>query len=243
MIVHWSDLHVGARDVRDEAIARLVTHLLSWCEPEVTLLVITGDLTEDTRPREWARLRALLMPAVSAGVRLACVPGNHDTARWGIGRVTAEHRARMDEHLGDLMAWHAPRWPRQTVAPDGGRVVGLDSTEGQEGELHAPLARGELGRMQLARLAALGLGVRDVVLLHHHPWWGDAAHALEDADQARLLLSRAGLVLYGHQHVRYDALHGRARCIASCSTARTGLYRVWSWGLDGWGSVELMAWG
>lgn len=242
MIVHWTDLHIGARDVRDQAVARLVSHLLSWCEPEITLLAITGDLTEDTQPSEWERLRALLMPLATAGVRLACVPGNHDCARWGIGRVTREHRARMDEHLGDMMAWHGPRWPRQTVAPDGGRVIGLDSTEGQQGELMPHLARGELGRMQLARLAALGLGVRDVVLLHHHPWWSDPLLLLEDAPQARLLLQRAGLVLYGHQHVRYDATHGRARCVASCSTSRTGLYDVWSWGEDGWGCVELGAW-
>lgn len=205
-IIHLSDTHG-----EEAAIRRLVAHILSRPDLAACAVAITGDITDDSKPSEWRAVQTALASLVGL-VPIWAVPGNHDCGAMGItyDPERAERARRICDMISTtpivtspsgLRVWRWGTW----------RVVGLDSQAGNAGELLPPLARGEIGR---AQLAALEVELQDpaptVVLLHHHPRWDEAFHVLEDAGELTRLIARrpnVRAVLFGHQHV--EALWGK----------------------------------
>ncbi|MHA6625620.1 metallophosphoesterase [Pseudonocardia sichuanensis] len=153
-------------------------------------LVLTGDLTEHGRPREYRRLREIVEPAARRlGAPLVWAAGNHDD------------RAALREHL---LGEPPSAEPLDSVVRVGDlRIVVLDSTV--PGHPHGALRPAQLERLraELAEPAPAG-----TVLALHHPPLPSAAPLAASIPLLRredLAAAIAGtdvrLVLAGHTHV------------------------------------------
>ncbi|WP_345609863.1 metallophosphoesterase [Pseudonocardia adelaidensis] len=158
-------------------------------------LVLTGDLTEDGRPAQYRRLRAIVEPAAARlGAALVYVAGNHDD------------RAALREHLLDEPPSTEPLDHTVRVAIGNGadvRIAVLDSTVPGHG--HGALDAEQLDRLR-AELAEPAPG--GTVLALHHPPLPSAAPLAASIPLLRredLAAAVAGtdvrLVLAGHTHV------------------------------------------
>lgn len=205
-IIHLSDTHGEAA-----ALKRIVSHILARPDLAACAVAITGDITDDSKPSEWRAVQTALAPLVGL-VPIWAVPGNHDCGAMGI--TYDPERAERARAVCDMISTTPI-----TTSPSGlrvwrwgvWRIVGLDSQAGNAGELLPPLARGEIGRAQLAALEVeLADPAPTVILLHHHPRWSEPLHTLEDAGELTRMIARrpqVKAVLYGHQHV--EALWGK----------------------------------
>ena len=214
----WSDLHIG-REGALEALERLVRYQIDHAHQEGDVILCLGDITDNGAPSEYGEARALLM---RASAPVLALPGNHDAGRLGID-YDARARGYFDSVLNDALVAEllsyggevsgAPldkpeAWPILVRPREGAPIILLDSTQGQDGELLPNLARGELGAAQILRLGKLleQLERPALVCLHHHPYWSDFAHALEDERALSATLRRYSRkilgVVFGHKHQR-----------------------------------------
>lgn len=239
-LIHWSDLHVGQHPGRLATLHQLVARVVERARAgEQLAVIITGDVTESGAQLELDAARHALAPLASAAVPIVAVPGNHDCGAHGI-IWCGDARARYEAWHRDVCApSEADRWPREWWLGDL-RVIGLDSQAGNARDILPPLARGEVGTLQLVRLEVmLQTPAPTVVILHHHPLWHDIAHILEDARELRALIERrrhVGLVLFGHQHRTYRQVWGEGQVIycAASDTTRTRQWVEWQReGMDG----------
>lgn len=203
VIAHWSDLHSGETALNMERTANLARQLRARHDAgEEIALAISGDCTHDGSASEWAALARALSPLLGH-VPIFMVPGNHDAGALGI--TYDDERARRTSREIGLMAPHERFAHGVRVWHWGGyKILGLDSTRGNDDDWFPPLARGELGQEQLVALELeLQEEVPTLVILHHHPLWSEWAHALEDCEALLALLDRrehVTHVLYGHKH-------------------------------------------
>jgi 3',5'-cyclic-AMP phosphodiesterase len=202
-LIHTSDWHIGGQAGEARQAEQLVAHLLARPDLDQLALVITGDITDDGQAAQWRVVQRTLAPLTGL-LPIFMVPGNHDVGDHGI-TFDPVRAARSCDFI-DAIATTPIRTVRGMRVWEWAahKIVGLDSTRGQAGELLPPLARGELGAEQLAALEAeLMDDIDTIILLHHHPRWHDQAHLLEDAGALTHLLNRrprVRAVLYGHQH-------------------------------------------
>lgn len=229
-IAHLSDLHAGARDVSHETLTDM---FLAVAEERVDVCAITGDLSESGEVREYDMLRPGLVMLQSTGIKVAAVPGNHDVAWRGVGGYDDQRCASFDDLPSN---WYGPAWPRRL-----GSIYGLNSSLGQRGERIPSLARGEIGKLQMARLKALGYGMKDVLLLHHHPLWLDALHVLEDHATLVPIVVAMGfrVCLFGHQHVPFRKRVGETWFIAAGSTTRERWFEIIDLNYGGTGTLRI----
>lgn len=202
-VLHLSDLHVGEHPGRRAALARIVTWIIANLSAATTLVAVTGDITHNGLPGEWSKASAELARLRVAGFVVVPVPGNHDCGMLGL-TWRADRRAGFDRLWREVASQPlASRWP-QVVLFGGWRFIALDSCEGNSDDW-IPLARGELGKAQIARLegelAELGPAC---VLLHHHVIDSNPTTQLDEAEGVAELLGRRALplLLNGHRHKR-----------------------------------------
>ncbi|MCO5167146.1 MAG: metallophosphoesterase [Planctomycetes bacterium] len=189
-IAHLSDLHFGAED--PGACAALVRDL-ERARPAA--VVVSGDLTQRARRREFAAARRFLarLPAPTL-----VVPGNHDVAPvYRPLRRLLGPFDRYQEHIG-------PDLEPDLLLP-GLSLVGI----------RTPTARHVTsGRVSPARLLDLrrrldGLPPSTRVLVAHHPFlaptWGRHHRPLRGLAATLEVVDEAGvdLLLAGHCHVSF----------------------------------------
>ncbi|SIQ84187.1 MULTISPECIES: phosphodiesterase [Acidiphilium] len=211
LIAHLTDLHVRPfgratnRVVETNLMVERAVRQVAGFAPAA--VVITGDLTENGLPEEYAELRRLLEG------RLACpvyvVPGNHD------------RRASLRSALG---AWPGVRTDSAFVhyAADIGplRLIMLDSVVPGAG--HGELCSERLAFLERALDAAQD---RPVLIGLHHPPFMTGIAAMDAiplrAPEALLaLIARHGrvlAVLCGHHHRVIMAQHGGAMLLAGAA--------------------------
>lgn len=196
LIAQITDLHLTrpgqlAYGVVDTvALTRAAVDCLARVEPRPDVVLVTGDLTFDGDPEEYAHvarlLRDLPMPWLA-------IPGNHDR-RANMQAVLDPATCPAGEVPGRL-CWAAEGWPV--------RLLALDTLV--EGE-----AWGEVGAAQLDWLAGkldAAPGRPTVVLMHHPPVPSGIAHmdriACRDGAPLAALIARhpqVERVLCGHIH-------------------------------------------
>ncbi len=184
-VVHLSDLHFGR--TRPELLEPLVAAIAAT-NPD--LVVVSGDLTQRARNRQFAAARGFLDRLDAP--RLV-VPGNHDIPLGNLAsRLTdpfRRYRRWIDRDL-------EPRFSDSELA-----VVGINTVD--------PLAwqRGRIGNRAtfraMAALADAGAATRIVVV--HHPFEhlpGEPKALMRHAGRGIDALTRAGadVVLSGHLH-------------------------------------------
>ena len=185
-LVHVSDLHFG-RD-KPELLAPLAA-AIGAARPD--LLVVSGDLTQRARNRQFAAARRFLDGLEAPWL---CVPGNHDVPLGNLGARLLRPYRRYRRWIADELE---PVWSDGEIA-----VAGLNTTDPlawQRGK-----ARGAAIARVCRRLEATGAPLR-VVVAHHPflqlpaepktPMWG-AASGIEALAECGV-----ALVLSGHLHV------------------------------------------
>jgi 3',5'-cyclic AMP phosphodiesterase CpdA len=203
-ILHFSDLHFGARD--DPTFHEAVGSLVAQKQPG--LIVATGDLTNRGLPAQHDRAATFLR---GLGPPVVAVPGNHDIPYTFPARFTNPWR-EFDR------VWETTEPVHST---DAVHLVGVNSVRPwrhQSGGVDdAQLARVE------QRLAEAPLGALRVVALHHQligaPWrTRKKPVARRNHVLARLVDSGADLILGGHIHQgtvserhEFEVLEGKAR--------------------------------
>jgi 3',5'-cyclic AMP phosphodiesterase CpdA len=185
-ILHFSDLHFGARD--DPAFQQAIGAFAAQAQPE--LIVATGDLTNRGRPAQHDRAAAFLR---GLGAPVVAVPGNHDIPYTLPARFTRPWR-----QFDRLWETTEPVYSTGAV-----HLVGVNSVRPWRHQ------SGGVDDAQLARvaerLALAPAGTLRVVALHHQligaPWrTRKKPVARRNHVLASLVDSGAELIIGGHIH-------------------------------------------
>lgn len=216
-LVHLSDLHFGAITMgRPEALREAVQAV------GADLTVISGDLTQKGRHREFVAAREFL--ETLPGPRFV-VPGNHDMPHGVHLWARFEHPWRtFREVMGEEL--------EPTLHVPGMVVAGMNS--GRPGGLYVDWSRGRLSAGQLIRLRQQYLEAAPealrVLVVHHPPAappQGTRRHLIDKRPALFGALNEAGvdLVLSGHFHLSYavpvklPGVHPRHFVLSVTSTA------------------------
>lgn len=218
-IAHLSDLHFGriAHPGIVDALVREVN------DRPVDLVVLSGDLTQRARPREFAAAQRML---AAFQPRTLVVPGNHDVYPWWrpLRRLATPLRRYRRAITDDL----APTFSRDGVA-----VLGLATPYGAtiKGGRVSPSDRKALREY----FASSGEESFKVLVLHHHLAEIRSLGPHDVARQARKALDAAvdvgvDLILCGHLHVSHIeplTIIPRAHriVVASAGTATSNRWR------------------
>ena len=185
-IAHLSDLHFGRHD---ETTADRLLADISGAQPDLT--VITGDLTQRARHRQFAAARAFLEKLPRPVV---AIPGNHDVPLYDIVERFLGRLARYRRYISAELQ---PFFTDDEIA-----LLGLNTARS------ATFANGRISHRQSAAIKTVFSEVpagRFRILAIHHPLVvpiaansvpvGRAALALEAITEAGVRL-----VLSGHSH-------------------------------------------
>jgi len=219
-IAHFSDLHFG-RIAHSGVVDALVEEVN---RQDVSLAVLSGDLTQRARPREFEAAQdflALLEPPTLV------VPGNHDVYPWWHPiRRLRNPLARYRRYITDDLA--------PTFHADGVAVLGLSTAYG----LTIKSGRVAASDRQAIRDYFGGMADRHfkVLVLHHHltklrslgphDIVGQARHTLQTAVEEGV-----DLILCGHLHVsRIEPVEiipaDHRAVVASAGTATSNRWRT-----------------
>jgi 3',5'-cyclic AMP phosphodiesterase CpdA len=186
-IAHLSDLHFGRHN---EAVAELLLADLSRARPD--LVVITGDLTQRARHRQFAAARVFLERLPRPVI---VIPGNHDVPLYDVVERFVGRLARYRRYICDELQ---PFFGDDEIA-----LLGLNTARS------AAFSNGRISYGQAAAIKSVFAKVpadRLRILAIHHPLAvpvaaGDLA-PVGRAPMARRAMTEAGvrLVLSGHYH-------------------------------------------
>lgn len=213
-VAHLSDLHFGRHD---ETVAERLLSDISEMRPD--LVVITGDLTQRARHRQFAAARAFLEKLPRP---ILVVPGNHDVPLYDVierfvGRLARYRRyicAELQPFLvDDEIAVLGLNTARSATVSDG-RIsyTQADVMKGIFAEvpagrlrilaIHHPLAvpagAGDValvGRAAMARDAATAAGIRVVLSGHHHRAFSGGLSGSDVVAEGSILLVHAGTAI------------------------------------------------
>ena len=169
-------------------------------QPQLAMLLVTGDISQDGSPASYGQFRAM---SATLAAPARWIAGNHD--HWPVIRSLCGDSDLL-EPVVDIGGW---------------RITMLDSTV-------AGVVAGYLSEQQLELLEDSLRQAPEryhLVCLHHHPVniacrWMDAI-GLRNADQLFAVLDRFPQVrglLWGHIHQEIDRMRGNLRLLASPST-------------------------
>jgi Icc protein len=206
LLVQLSDSHLFAEaggkllgmDTCDSL--RQVIEQMQQEQPDIDLILATGDLSQDGSQASYERFRSL---TDSLGAPVRWLAGNHDEMPPMQAVCTG---TPLLEPVFDIGAW---------------RVIMLDSSI--PGAVPGFLAESQLALLERALSEAPQR--HHLICLHHHPVpigckWMDPI-GLRNADALFAILDRhpqARAVLWGHVHQEFDQMRGNLRLIASPST-------------------------
>jgi 3',5'-cyclic AMP phosphodiesterase CpdA len=187
VIAHISDLHFGRVG---EAALQALHDAISKLQPD--LLVVSGDLTQRARAREFQQARAFLDSLVPPRI---VVPGNHDVPLYNI---VARWLTPLDKYRRHVESNLAPTFADPEIA-----VMGLSTARS------LTVKDGRLNREQMDQACAFFGGYRAAqmrILVTHHPF--DAAQKKHEGDivqrsqQAVSSFTACGvdMILSGHMH-------------------------------------------
>jgi 3',5'-cyclic AMP phosphodiesterase CpdA len=204
-LAHLSDIHFGCEDA---AACEGAIEALSAFAPD--LVVVTGDLTRDGLPSEFAAVRAWLdrLP----GPKLV-TPGNHDTPYWNIPLRAVLPFGRYRRFIGLVS---------EAVDVAGVRARAVNSARGAQPRLNWSKGAVNLRRVRAAAIELAGGGTALTVFACHHPLREVEGERVAggvrrgEAASAILAKAKADLILTGHLHLPFalPLPHGDGRTYA-----------------------------
>ena len=217
--IQISDLHIhGKKKLENINCEKIVNHVIEkYGDPgsQKPVILITGDIVDDGKTRQYTSAVRLLRPLVENGFKVLPVPGNHDYGPCG-NFYTEESQANFQKYmLLDLIEYEPAGVPGITMedlfpmvtAIDEVVFIGLDSVVGKE-DTAMHFASGEVGADQRNKLIdilndpEIVFGKKIVVYFHHHPFYHALGLEMADAKEVlRILATKADFVCFGHKHV------------------------------------------
>ncbi len=192
-ILHISDLHFGPPYVPQ--VGQAVLRIAPQLEPQ--LIVVSGDLTQRAKRKQFAEARAFLdrLPTVPRVV----VPGNHDVPLYRVFERWFDAHRYYREFISTEL--------NTVLHLDGLVVVGIDSTSPRSAISNGRLHKAKLDFCRRAFAAAPDDSVRIVVAHHHFTPAPDYLHdqTMPKARRAMNLFVELGveMILGGHLHRSY----------------------------------------
>ena len=218
-IAHISDLHFGAESA--EAVSALSGAL---DQISADIVIVTGDLTQGGRRREFERASAFLSQIRSP---VFVVPGNHDVPVRNLWARFIEPYARFERYVGDAL--------NPLCANGQMTVLGLNSARRAAPELNWSFGR--LSQRQILdaaeKLRAAPQQSLKAVALHHPLKLGPGtagSRIVGRGREALIALSRAGLDIaftghVHHSHASVSTVEGRGVVIVEAGTATSNRTR------------------
>jgi 3',5'-cyclic AMP phosphodiesterase CpdA len=186
-IAHLSDLHFGRTD---EAVLTALVDTIREAKPDV--VVVSGDLTQRARRREFRAARDFLAMLAFPQV---IVPGNHDVPLYNVYMRAFHPLSRFRRFFGEEVA--------PFLADDEIAIIGINTARS------LTFKDGRVNREQVGdvcrRLRPLGERVTRIVV-SHHPFHGTDARPGDGlVGRATMAMTsfaqcRIDLVLSGHLH-------------------------------------------
>ncbi|MEO9160792.1 MAG: metallophosphoesterase [Casimicrobiaceae bacterium] len=212
-VMHLSDLHFGRTDPTVVMALRQIARRL---DPD--LIVVSGDLTQRARIREFVAARAFLDSLAAPAL---VVPGNHDVPLYNIA---ARFLAPLKRYRRLLASEVEPAFVDDEMA-----VVGINTARS------LTFKGGRINHDQVQRAIALFCGTSNArirILVTHHPFdLPGIREATNLVGRAAMAMSTLGecmpdLLLAGHLHLhatgttveRYD-LNGHSAIVVQAGTA------------------------
>jgi len=195
-IAHLSDIHFGAND------PDIVAATIDWLkEKQPDLVIISGDLTQRAREKQFRDAANYLGALRDNGHRLLVVPGNHDVPLYDVIRRFASPLGRYKRHIAqDLCPW---------METDEAAILGINTARSltiKDGRINEE-------QMQLIRQRFNGVAASKTrILVTHHPLFelpigqgnelSEAVGRHKDALQA-IIDAGVHVTLAGHFHRTY----------------------------------------
>ena len=212
-VVHLSDLHFGRVDT---ALLEPLRRTVIGLEP--SLVVVSGDLTQRAKPREFREARAFLDTLPKPQI---VVPGNHDVPLYNVFRRFVNPLSNYRKIITDDLD---PAFIDDEIAAVGVNTArSLTFKGGRINEKQVERIRG--------KLCALDEKITKLVITHHPfdmPESWDADQIVGRARLAMEMFSRCGadILLAGHIHISHTGdttarykIHGFAALIVQAGTA------------------------
>jgi 3',5'-cyclic AMP phosphodiesterase CpdA len=219
-IVHLSDLHFGTADL---AVAEMAAAKIDDIGPDV--LVVSGDLTQRARSREFREARQFLDRLPGPQI---IVPGNHDVPLYNVFARFFEPLKKYQKYITREM--------RPTYIDDELAIVGINTARS------FTIKAGRISEEQIAFVDSVMSGLGDhllKVIVTHHPF--DLPEGFSDDDivgraqkaMPRIAASGADVFLAGHLHVshitttakRYKLDTGHSALVIQAGTATSARVR------------------
>ena len=191
-IVHLSDPHFGR--LENDTVQALISAVAA---AEPSIVVVSGDLTQRARKREFEEAREFLDALPSPQI---VVPGNHDVPLYNVYARARQPFTKYRHYIGDDLE---PFYCDEEIA-----VLGINTARS------FTLKNGRINREQVARSCArlqeCGAKVTKVVVTHHPFDSPQKIGATGLVGRARLAMagfaaSGVDLILSGHLHVSHTA--------------------------------------
>lgn len=193
-LAHLSDIHFGGEN--GDAVAA-AAQWISVHQPD--LAVITGDVTREGAPAEFAAARAWIDSLTAPAL---VVPGNHDTPYFSLARRLFAPWKRYERHFGIL--------PEAALVRPGLAIASINTARGVQ--LRTNWSKGAIAQKQVAgAITALEAAPSDrlKIVACHHPLiemiGGPMSGQVRGGHDAAVAFSEAGvdLVLTGHVHAPF----------------------------------------
>ena len=207
LIAQVTDIHLFA-DEKQELLGlrttqsfQAVIEQLQMLQPQLDLLLLTGDLSQDGTPESYERIQNLLSPLATP---IYWLPGNHDCV------------STMQQVLN-----RAPFSPCKAFTQSWNFLL---INSGVPGYVHGHLSAEKLNWLDL-KLKSMG-DRPTIVALHHPPFrlnsdWLDTS-TLENPEELFAVLDRhpqVKLVLFGHIHQEFNRQRNGIHYLGSPSTS------------------------
>ena len=195
-IAHLSDIHFGAND------PNIVAATVDWLkEKQPDLVIISGDLTQRARERQFRDAADYLSALRDNGLRLLVIPGNHDIPLYDVIRRFASPLGRYKRYIAeDLCPW---------VETDEAAILGINTAR----SLTFKDGRINTDQMEIIRQRFNGVAPNKTrILVTHHPLFelpigegNELSEAVGRHEDALHAINDAGihLTLAGHFHRTY----------------------------------------
>ena len=195
-IAHLSDIHFGAND------PEIVSATLAWLDDHrPDLVVISGDLTQRAREKQFAAAADYIGKMEAMGLQVLVVPGNHDVPLYDVFRRFLAPLERYKRHIGQELC---PFFENDDVA-----VLGINTAR----SLTFSDGRVNREQMDMIRTRFADVAERKTrILVTHHPIFriplgegGELAEAAGRHQDAVKAMTDAGvhIALAGHYHQTY----------------------------------------
>lgn len=210
-IILLADAHFHTKIPHNTVRANLLADdIINTKDPKEHLIVLPGDLMDTPTPKNAALAQRWISRFREADFDVVAAPGNHDVYKAGVdmGIIYKPDYGPWRTLIDPVLSWQTTDWPR-AMWWGGVQIIGLDTQQGTAGDAEIDLAQGCVGEDQLTELTIMLQDSPSLVFGHHHAWWRDAAHLLEDAEALRAIIEGRALgFACGHRHERFRKIVG-----------------------------------